>query len=250
MINIVAILLTGRLLNLYGFVAVGDIIACSILTMWASRVVTFYLMNAMQTKENLNKSNTTKNLKKKTLLISEGEKEAYNEILNVLESNDIAYFPQEKIKNTDYLELCLQRQDKKVCTVNNDGSLFYGTIIDNITFFDESKYDEAYNLLSEFKLEHLVNNLPFNFNYVITGQNDYLITYDLVVAINLFRALVYKPDIIILNIDVNRINHTFMRDISTYCKVNKIKLVSKNSRLSVRKLFATVYDAEDKQLCK
>lgn len=249
LISIVTILLFGRLLNLYGYLSIGDIISCSILTMWSSRLITFNLMNVSISSNNTN-INQEDSSQCERKIIPRREREAYNQIKSVLENNDIAYFPHEKIKNVEILEMFLNKTYANICTVNQDDGLFYGTVIDNITFFDHSKYEEAYNLIKEFQQETLVNNLPFNFNYVITGVNDYLIPYDLSVAIYVFRAILNKPDLIILDIDINRVKHNFMRDLSNYCLIHQIKLVSKNSRLSVRKLFAKTSDMEAILLCK
>lgn len=99
--------------------------------------------------------------------------------------------------------------------INENFKLFYGSVIDNITMFDNSKQNEAKNLMEAFNLDYLINNLPYHYNYVTTGNQDESLSFDLKIGIEIIRELIRKPSLLIIDIDENRMNRHIVNGLKT-----------------------------------
>lgn len=235
--NVAFILIIGRYLFSLGLMTLPAIVTCSLLTVCVARTLGQIFTN-IQIK---NKDNSTCNLQK-----SSKSKFSYSQHSAEYEHyiNDKYNEIKDKIKTSNII-ICRHQQNEKyqinfkslyhkfmndysnVSYIDKSIDFFYGKILDNITLFDESQHERAMSLINSFKINDLIANLPFQINYVITGNDDDTITFDLQITIEIIRELLKNPDIIILDIDPDEMSKRIKDELLSYCNNHNIKLIFK-----------------------
>lgn len=234
--NIAFILLFGRYLFSLGWLHTEAIITCSLLTIWIARPfyhIVFNLNDDKADSTNNNRVDVT------NIVISKDENsdndsydnENNKEVIKTLEEEGIVY--SDSVTNYDLL-VSLQKQYTNISFLDSDIGLFYANITENLTVFDDSKEEQVKDLIELLQVEELIFNLPYLYNYVVSGDNDQVIPYDLKLSIGLIRELVLKPELLIINHDVNRLNHNIKNGLLKYAKKHNIKLLIKKSQISVK----------------
>lgn len=234
MINIAFILIFGRYLHSLGLISVQATVTCSLLTVWISRSIG-------QIFANITAKKNTSDLTEKPIKLLDNKsttvtQEQFEKIQQELEKFPIVFCKQSS--NIDLKKLQSMYQNIYLCIayINNDFKLFYGSILDNLTLFNPSMYQEAKNIISQFNINYLINNVPYQLNYVTTGTNDDVIPYDLLIIITVVRELIKKPDLIILDINSDEISPKIKKSLFNYLKDHQIKLIIKQSDFDLKKL--------------
>ncbi len=231
-VNISFILLFGRYLFSIGILNIEQIITCSLMTVWISRPMAQFFQNSHNFESNyheIENINNSSNFKATPNDINHPE---YKKILQHLNEFSITYYKPNKaysLKKFAQTYISSNTNNKTdnivISYINEQFNLFYGSIIDNITIFDNSKQNQAKSLIQELNLNQLINNLPYNYNYVTTGCFDESLPFDLKIGIEVIRELICKPSIFVLDIDENRMNKSMVNGIKKYSAEQGIKII-------------------------
>lgn len=241
MLNIAFILIFGRLLHSYNLISMQEIIACSLLTVWISRSSGQIFLNLSSVKLKSDNNdlptnhdyNNTKELSDKLRNKPRPiTTDHFQQIQNHLKDHPIVYWKQTHNTSLYSLKKMYKNNYVSISYIDNNFKLFYGSILDNVTLFNPSRYENAIKMIEKFDINHLVNNLPYQLNYVTTGTNDEAIPYDLILTIMIIRELLKKPDLIILDINSDEISIQIRRALITYIKENNIKLILKQNNFN------------------
>ncbi len=243
MINIAFILIFGRYLYHIGLIDMQQIIACTLLTVWISRSIgqiflslTLYLSKHKK----LNDSEIQQDAEIARKLIDSKSKaisqKQFSQIIEQLQSHPIVYWKQNDNIGLNNLQKMLKDSYINIAYANNNFQLFYGSIIDNITLFNNAKYEQAKTLLYNFEVQQLIDNLPYQINYILTGNNDDTLPYDLLLAIILIRELLKKPDLLILDINSDEISLKIKKHLINHVKEHNVKLIIKQNSFDLNKV--------------
>lgn len=85
----------------------------------------------------------------------------------------------------------IERQNKNT---DNRYDFFYGTILDNITLFDERKNNKAHKAIKTLNLDKYISKLPYLYNYVIIDDNDEALPMDFKKGLITAREIVARED--------------------------------------------------------
>lgn len=242
--NVAFILLAGRYIFSSGIVTNEEIITCSLLTIWIARPMHHVLSNAglnirsKKRKHKKNASNMSKVKQHDKIEIKENthddmlEQNMIEDIQNNIDNYEPGFF------SCPYRLILpwVKEKHKNVFVTETDKILFYGSLIDNITLFNSSKEYEAKRLVKMLDAEKHVYNLPYLYNYVVTGNNDSAINYELYSIISIIRELLSNPSVLIIRQDANRINPQLLANIFNYTKRNNIKILIYKSSNKVKDL--------------
>lgn len=89
-----------------------------------------------------------------------------------------------------------------VAYVGNDGTMFKGSIRDNITRFGEIDIEQAMSIAALMDLENAIKELPAGLETKMTGSNSETIPSSLCLQLAILRSLAYRPRILLLdNVD-------------------------------------------------
>lgn len=249
--NIAFILLVGRYFYNIGLMNTEAIITCSLLTIWVARPFYHILFNLnymsrpLQAQKSILNSKSNVNSPEESRADDIDYGALYDNELLDLKENGCAYYDNDEVKK--FLLSMTSNEYKKTSYVNYEIGLFYGSVIDNLTIFDNELEEKAKELVSLFGVENLIYNLPYLYNYVITGSNDQVVPFDLLITIAIIRELLSNPELIVIEIDVNRVNSNVISGLIRYCKKNDIKLIIKKSKDNIKDIvFKSFNTYEDK----
>ncbi len=235
MINIAFILIFGRFLHSYGLLSMQAIIACSLLTVWISRSIGQVFLTLSSTKlksetntiSNMDSSELNQDINQNINQITQAQ---FKQIQSQLEQHPIVYWRQKNNISLYNLKDMYKNLYISISYLDSNFKLFYGSILDNLTLFNESRYEEAKTIINQFGVGNLINNLPYQLNYVTTGTHDEAVSYDLLLTISIIRELIKKPDLIILDINSDEISDNIKKALFHYIKENNIKLIIKENK--------------------
>lgn len=152
-----------------------------------------------------------------------------------------------KIDNYDTNEL-----HKKIAYLNRVGKLFRGSIMDNLSAFDESLIPNARRLVDRLGLNAILSKLPNGYDTYVGEKAVEALPGGVMNLIFIIRALVSKPKIILydeVNINLDTHYTKKMIDLLVYLKElsNVIVFVHKQSTLE---LMDVVYKLNDKNILR
>ena len=226
--NIAFILIFGRYLYSLGMLSIEEVITCTLLTVWISRPINQIFTNLHKTKNLSNEKPSDLKLLEDQSSLKYFSEQYYEDLKLKLDTSQIIYCDcTDRKLSLKSLYKRLIRDYDKVSYINNNYKLFYGTVIDNITLFDKEKNDLAKVFLGEFNFKQTIYNLPYNYNYVTTGDHDETIPHDLKLGITIMREILRSPDIIIIDINIKNINRDILTSLSKYVENNNTKLIFK-----------------------
>lgn len=225
-LNIAFILIFGRYLFSIGILEIQEVITCSLLTVWISRSINQILTNLHKSKNRSQETNKNIEFQEDQSGLKYFSSEYYDNLKSKLHSSEIIYCDctnrQLSLKS---LYKRLIKDYDTVSYINNNFKLFYGTIIDNITLFDKEKDELAKAFIHDFGFIQTIYNLPYNFNYVTTGEHDETIPYDLKLGIIIIRELIRKPELVVIDIDIKQISNTILSSLAKFVEGNDTKLI-------------------------
>lgn len=241
-VNIAFILLLGRYLFSIGILNIEQIITCSLMTVWISRPMAQLFQNINNIRNKSEKTKNTNRLYNTSHSQKNSNNSEYKKIIQSIDKCLITYYKPNKeysLKNFYQTYINTQISNKTdiipISYINENFKLFYGSVIDNITMFDNSKQNEAKNLMEAFNLDYLINNLPYHYNYVTTGNQDESLSFDLKIGIEIIRELIRKPSLLIIDIDENRMNRHIVNGLKKHSSGHNIKLVCLKSDKNINK---------------
>lgn len=246
-INIAMIVILGRFLYSLELLSIYHITTCSLLTMWVSRSIAQIFINldaANQSindiySKNINKTiytDTDTNINQTNNTNSYITTENANKLITELENNSIVFISNEANLNLKLLPNMFAHENIKAGYINNKFNIFYGSILNNITLFDQNKHYIAEKILKQLNLDYIINKLPYQYNYVTTGIKDEALCYNLKLGINITRELLNNINILILDLNIEELDKIIKKGLIDYCKNNNIKIIIKNSNINFNKI--------------
>lgn len=245
MVTIAFILIFGRYLYSLGYIKIEEIIACTLLTVWISRSIgqifltlSLFLLHRSNKIQNPSNDSTSRiDFNKDFFEIKSNSitQEQISKIAQEFENHPIVYFRQTDNISLRKLKDTYKKSYLNIAYIDNNFKLLYGSIIDNVTLFNSTKYDEARKLLNGFGVQQLIDNLPYQVNYVLTGSDDDAIPYDLLLAIVFVRELLKSPDLVIVDINSDEISLNIKKSLISYIKEHNIKLIIKQNTFDLNK---------------
>ncbi|HMQ08067.1 MAG TPA: ABC transporter ATP-binding protein [Saprospiraceae bacterium] len=134
----------------------------------------------------------------------------------------------------------LEFMRKKICLVLQDVFLFYGSVMDNIRLMDHSISEEKVISASKKLGAHaFIENLPGGYNYMITERGGNL-SVGQRQLISFIRALVFDPDILILDEATSSID-TETEAVIQYAIE---KLIEKRTSIVIAHRLSTIMNAD------
>ncbi len=134
----------------------------------------------------------------------------------------------------------LEFMRKKICLVLQDVFLFYGSVMDNIRLMDQSISEEKVISASKKLGAHaFIENLPGGYNYMITERGGNL-SVGQRQLISFIRALVFDPDILILDEATSSID-TETEAVIQYAIE---KLIEKRTSIVIAHRLSTIMNAD------
>ncbi|MEO5373768.1 MAG: ABC transporter transmembrane domain-containing protein [Alphaproteobacteria bacterium] len=155
----------------------------------------------------------------------------------LVDGNDIRSFDRSTFKHS-------------VAYMPQNGELFQGTLLDNITMFDPSLHDEAVRAARSLGLDDVVASMPFGYETRIGDSAMDTLPRGIKQRIAIARALIYHPRIVLFdeaNTAIDRAGDDYLRVALERLKgVSTMVLVT--HRPSLLRLADKVYDLQDGHL--
>lgn len=98
----------------------------------------------------------------------------------------------------------IENLNNNLAYVPQSGVLFNGTVLENITMFNEDYVQSAFDCANIVGLNNLIAELPKGFDTFLTSKNQYIVPVNINRRIMIARALVRRPKIVIFD----RIHHS------------------------------------------
>lgn len=229
-VNMSFIVIFGRYLYSLQMISIEEVITCSLLTVWISKPISQIFSNMTEPNDSEDIVDTL--AEEPPEMTTDGSDffdenmEIENELINIknqLNKQSLLYVDQNSDLNKLYKMLIIDNQN--VSYINSDYKIFYASIIDNITLFNTELSDFAKKLCKAVGLDNLINNLPFQYNYVATGKHDEALTKDMLIFISIIREILIKPELIIIDINISTLNQAILNNILKYTQTNNIKII-------------------------
>lgn len=134
---------------------------------------------------------------------------SYKRVLKKIDGTERIHLGKVLIDNLDISEWNLSSLKGKVEYVDNPVSVYKGTVLENASYFNTSKVENVYAASALTGLDELVSDLPEGFETQLDGQSVNSLPVAFLQRLNLTRALVERPRILIIDrIDENMDNET------------------------------------------
>jgi len=124
---------------------------------------------------------------------------SYRRIINKIIGRELVYSGKVLIDNLDITEWNMHSLKGKIEYLSEDVRIYKGSIMENLTFFDTSKIQKAYDAAALTGLDELVTKLPEGFSTEIDNSVNNYLTVSFLQRLNLSRALLERPRIIIFD---------------------------------------------------
>lgn len=113
------------------------------------------------------------------------------------------------IDNLDITEWNMSSLKGKIEYITDSVNIYKGTVMENITYFDTSKNQDAYEAAALVGLDILVNQMPEGFETSLEIEATNYLTSTFMQRLNLTRALLVRPRVLLLDrIDESMDNET------------------------------------------
>ena len=136
---------------------------------------------------------------------------------------------------------------RRIAYLPQNGVVFKGTIMDNITMFDPTLADRAIEVTRDLGLDQVIDAMPLGCETVIGDAAMDAMPRGIKQRIAIARGLVHKPDVVLFdeaNMAIDGVGDAYLRDALEALK-GQCTLVLVTYRPSLLKLADQVYELED-----